>query len=47
MAKTIQLYYLDMMPLTHASEDILDELRDVQMNVGNLVRVAAYMGSPT
>lgn len=46
MAKTIQLHYLDMLPLPHASEDVLDELRDVQMNVGNPVRVAAYMGSP-
>lgn len=36
MAKTIQLHYLDMLPLTHASEDVLDELTDVQMNVGNL-----------
>lgn len=42
MAKTIQLHYLDMLPLSHASEDVLDELTDVQMNVGNL----AYMGSP-
>lgn len=47
MAKTIQSHYLDMLPLPHASGDILDELRDVQMNVGNLVRVAAHMGSPT
>lgn len=29
-----------MLPLTHASEDILDELRAVQMNVGNVARVA-------
>lgn len=42
MAKNIQLHYLDMLPLSHASEDVLDELTDVQMNVGNL----ASMGSP-
>lgn len=46
MAKSVQLHYLDMLPLPHASEDDLDELGDVQMNVGDLVRVAANMGSP-
>lgn len=34
MVKSIELHYQDMLPLPHASEDVLDELMEVQMNVG-------------
>ncbi|XP_075886002.1 tetraspanin-8-like isoform X1 [Nelusetta ayraudi] len=32
MVKSIELHYQDMLPLPHASEDLLDELMEVQMN---------------
>lgn len=38
MMKSIELHYQDMLPLPHASEDLLDELMEVQMNVGSPVR---------
>lgn len=38
MVKSIELHYQDMLPLPHASEDLLDELMEVQMNVGSPVR---------
>lgn len=35
MVKNIELHYQDMLPLSHASEDVLDELVDVQLTVGS------------
>lgn len=35
MVKSIEMHYQDMLPLPHASEDVLDELMDVQMTVGS------------
>lgn len=37
MANHIKRQYLDTLPLANASKSFLDDLTDVQMNVGNLV----------
>lgn len=37
MAKGIELHYLDMLPLPHASEEDLEELMEVQLSVGSPV----------
>lgn len=39
MANHIKRQYLDTLPLANASKSFLDDLTDVQMNVGNLVWV--------
>lgn len=35
MVKSIELHYQDMLPLPHASEDVVDELVEVQITVGS------------